>query len=130
MGTNNITAIKRSIVNIKIVHTLIARTFLIFKLLAKKSLAIFPKHREYIFISESFALNWYIFPLLRNKRLLLLLWCRGKQNFLFDLEKLIEYWGSTVNVVLSNPCAGSFARIEIFFFLLSICAAQMSSYRL
>ena len=57
MGTNNITAIKRSIVNIKIVHTLIARTFLIFKLLAKKSLAIFPKHREYIFISESFALN-------------------------------------------------------------------------
>ena len=41
-----------------------------FMLLAEKSPEIFPKHKGYIyiFISESFALNWYIFVALTNKK--------------------------------------------------------------
>ena len=42
-----------------------------FMLLAVKSLEIFPKHNNYGFISESFALNWYTFVALTNKKLLL-----------------------------------------------------------
>ena len=42
-----------------------------FMLLAVKSLEIFPKHNSYGFISESFALNWYTFVALTNKKLLL-----------------------------------------------------------
>ena len=40
-------------------------------LLAEKSLEIFPKQKEYFFIAETFALNWYIFAALTNKKLLL-----------------------------------------------------------
>ena len=57
MDIDNITSIKNSI---------------ILMLLAKKSPEILPKHKEYIFISESFALNCYIFvALITNKNLLL-----------------------------------------------------------
>ena len=38
-------------------------------LLAEKSPQIFPKHNGSLFISESFALNWYIFIALTNKKL-------------------------------------------------------------
>ena len=40
-------------------------------LLAEKSFEVFPKRKEYIFISESFALNSYIFVALTSKKLLL-----------------------------------------------------------
>ena len=38
-------------------------------LIDAKSSKIFPKHKDYFFlISESFALNWYIFVALTNKK--------------------------------------------------------------
>ena len=40
-------------------------------LLSVKSYDILPKHDEYGFISESFALNWYILTALKNEKLLL-----------------------------------------------------------
>ena len=40
-------------------------------LLADQSPEIFPKHNKYLPISEFFALNWYIFVALTNKKLLL-----------------------------------------------------------
>ena len=43
---------------------------------------------------------------------------------MFDLEKLIEYLASPVNVVLSNPCIGSLSRIKIYLFLLSLCTDE------
>ena len=39
-------------------------------LLAEKSPEIFPKHKRYFFISETFALNCYIFVALTNKKLM------------------------------------------------------------
>ena len=39
-------------------------------LLDEKSPEIFPKPKECFFISESFALNQYIFEALKNKKLL------------------------------------------------------------
>ena len=92
-------------------------------LLAEKS-----KRNECFFISESLALDWYIFVALTNKRLLLPLQCRLKQNFLFDLEKLIDYWGSAVNVVRSNPCVGPIRRIKVLFSYYQY--AQRISYEL
>ena len=35
-----------------------------------KSFEVLPKHTVYGFISESFALNWYIFVVLTSKKLL------------------------------------------------------------
>ena len=96
-------------------------------LLAEKSPEIFPKHKEYFFIPESFALNSYIFVVLTNKKLLLPFKCRLKQNFLFDHEKLIECLASAVNVVSSNPCVGSIPKINFSFFLLSICKDELIS---
>ena len=52
---------------------------------------------------------------------------RTKQNFLFDLEKLIENWAFAVNVVSSNYCVGPKPRIKISFFLLSICTDELMS---
>ena len=48
-----------------------------------------------------------------------------EQNFLFDVEKLSEYWASVVNVVSHNPCVGPFPRIKIYFFLLWICTDEL-----
>ena len=42
-------------------------------LLAVKSFQLFPKHKIYGFISESFALNLYIFVALADKKLLVAL---------------------------------------------------------
>ena len=47
------------------------------------------------------------------------------KTFLFDLENLIEYWASSVNVVSSNPFVGPVSKIKILFF--SYQYAQISS---
>ena len=57
MDINNITSINSAIINKKIVHTPISSCFLFSMFLAGKSPEIFPKHKGYFFISESFALN-------------------------------------------------------------------------
>ena len=87
----------------------------------------YPKHKrnKYFFISEPFALNWYIFVTLTNKKLLLLIYCRLKKNRLFDLKKLIEYWASAIKVVLSDPCVGPLPIIKISLYLLSIYADEL-----
>ena len=95
-------------------------------LLAVKSFETFPKHR-YSFISEIFALNWYIFVALKNKKLLFPLSCRLKQNFLPDIEKLIEYFASTVIVLSFYLRVGPSPRTNMYFFLLSICIDELLS---
>ena len=62
-----------------------------------------------------------------HKKLLLPLWCKLKQDFLLDLEKLIEYWASAANVVSSNLCVGHLPRIKIYVFSLSICTDELIS---
>ena len=47
------------------------------------------------------------------------------KTFLFDLENLIEYWVSSVDVVSSNPCVGPVSKTKILFF--SYQYAQISS---
>ena len=96
-------------------------------LLTAKPFETFPKHNIYGFMSEIFALNWYIFGHLQ-KKLLLPLKCRLKQKCLFSLEKLIEYSTSAVIVVSSNPCVGPLPRTKISFFLLSICTDRLMNY--
>ena len=88
MDIDNITGINSSIMNRKIIHTPTSSHF--FMLLVEKSPEIFPKHKESLIISESFALNCYIFVVLINNKLFLPLQCRLKHNFLFDLKKLFE----------------------------------------
>ena len=39
-------------------------------ILAAKSFGMFSKHNGYGFILESFALNWFVFVALTNKKLL------------------------------------------------------------
>ena len=50
-----------------------------------------------------------------------------KQNFIFDLVKLIEYWVSAVNIVSFNHCVGHLPRIKISFPLLSVCTELIST---
>ena len=69
----------------------------------EKSFKMFPKHKGYLFISESFALNWCTILALTNKNLLLPLQGKLKQNFLSDLKILIEYSVISVSDVLSSP---------------------------
>ena len=94
-----------------------------------KSFELIPKHKGYFFISDSFALSWYIFLALINKKLLLPLYCRLKQNLLCDYEKLIEYFVSAVNAVSSNSCVGPSPRIKIFFPLLSQISLIINMHR-
>ena len=68
-----------------------------------KSFEILPKHSIYGSISESFALNWYIFAAITNKKLLLPLKCRLNTNLCPDCAKLIV---SAVTVALYKPCVG------------------------
>ena len=56
-------------------------------LLDKKAPEIFPKHKGCFFILEFFAFKQHIFVPLTNKKLLLSLQWRLKQNFLFDFAK-------------------------------------------
>ena len=74
-----------------------------------------------------FYLNWYIFVALRNKKLLLPLYCRLNWNYLCGFVKLIGYLASVVNLVSSNHCAVSLPRIKISLFLLSICIDELLS---
>ena len=97
--------------NRKIIHVM---------LLAVKSLEIFPKLNEYGFISEFFALNWYSFLALMNKKLLLTLQWRLKQNFLCDFEKFIENSASAAIAVSSNPCFWPYQGIKYFFLVMNI----------
>ena len=69
-----------------------------FMLSIVKSFEIFFKHNGYGFISESFALNCYIFTELTNKKLLLFL-----GHFFPDCVKLIGYLASAFYVVSCNP---------------------------
>ena len=63
-----------------------------------------------------------------NKKYLLLpLQWRLKQNFLCDLEKLIEYLASAVIAVSSNFYIGPSPRTNIPFFLLSVCTDELLS---
>ena len=78
-----------------------------------------------VFISESFALNGYIFVALTNKKLLLPLQCRLYTNLFPDCVKLIEYLASGVNVVSFNRCVGPSPRTKIDLYLLSICTYNL-----
>ena len=80
-----------------------------------KSFEILLKHSELSFISESFALNWYIFVALMNKKLLLPLLCRLNANLFPDCVKIIGYFTFAVNVVSSNFCVSPLLRIKISF---------------
>ena len=55
MNINNITSINNIIINRKFVDISILSCF--FHVKDVKSFEIFPKHKGYLFISESFALN-------------------------------------------------------------------------
>ena len=69
MDMNNITSTNNIIINKKFVGTSISSCF--FMLIDVKSFEIFLKHEGYFFISESFALNCYIFVALTKTKLLL-----------------------------------------------------------
>ena len=84
---------------------------------------ILPKHNGYGFISEFFALNWYVFVELTNKKLLPSLY----STIFCGLEKLIEYFNSTVMVVSSNPSAGTLLKTKVSFFLILLCADELLS---
>ena len=89
-------------------------------LLPVKSFEIFPKHNGYGFVSEPFALNWYISVASTNKKML--------QNDRCNLEKLVEYFGS-LDIVVSfiNLCVGHFPRSRIPFFWSSIWTDELFS---
>ena len=72
MDINNITNIKSSKTNRKsYTHPFNPVFFFFFILLTKTSSEMFPGTQGLFFISESLALNWYIFVALTNKKLLL-----------------------------------------------------------
>ena len=72
----------------------------------------------YNLLFQSFALNWYVFVVLTNKKLLLPLWYRRNTNLLFDCAKLIQDIFFLVNVVSSNPLS---------LILLSTCTDELIS---
>ena len=80
----------------------------------EKSSKMFPRHKGFAIISESFALNLTISVTVTNKQLFAPLQCYLKQNFLPFSVKLIEYFFSAVNAVSSNPCVIRSPRIKIF----------------
>ena len=82
----------------------------------EKIFEILPEHNKYGFISESFALNWYIFTALTNKKLLLQLSCRLNTNLFLDSVKLVEYLALAVIVVLSKFCVGPSTRLRYICF--------------
>ena len=84
---------------------------------------ILPKHNGYGFVSEFFALNWYVFVELTNKKLLPSLY----STIFCGLEKLIEYFNSTVMAVSSNPSAGTLLKTKVSFFLILLCADELLS---
>ena len=85
-----------------------------FMLSIVKIFEILPKYNGCGFICESFALNWYIFTVLINKKLLLPLKCSLNTNFLLDCVKLIEYLASAAILVSSDPHVRTSHRTNIF----------------
>ena len=73
-----------------------------FMLLTVKSFEILPKHTGYGCIYESFSLNWYIFTVLINKKLLLSLWWGLNRNLVLGLVKLTRYLASGAIVTSSS----------------------------
>ena len=71
-----------------------------------------PKHSKKYFISVSFALNWYIFVALTNKK---------KSYFYYSLDLIKIFF----LIVPSNPCVALLPRIKISFSLLSICPDEL-----
>ena len=69
MDIDNITNINNIIINTKIIKYPFNPIFFI--LSTEISFAMFLKHKGYLFISESFALNGCVFVALTNKKLLL-----------------------------------------------------------
>ena len=94
-------------------------------LLAEKSPEIFPRRRGCYLFQNLFLWSDISFLTWTNKNYCL--HYNEDFSFLFDLQKLTEYWASAVNVVSSNFYVGSIPRIKISFFLLSML---MSSYKL
>ena len=76
---------------------------------------------------ESFALDWYVFVALTNKKLWFPLQCRLNTNLSFDFVKLIGYLAYADNAVPSNPCVGPLPRIKISFPVLSACTDELIS---
>ena len=104
----------------------------------KFTMSFNPVFFSQYFISECFALNWYIFVVLTNKKQLVPLLCRlylivlliylialFDVNLLFDCVKLIEYIASGFNIISSNPCVGPSPKINISLFLLSIWTDEL-----
>ena len=77
------------------------------------------------FYSGSFALNWYIFVALINKKLLLPLKRRFNTNPFPDCVKLIGYSVSAVIVVSSYSWVGLSPRTKILLFLLSTYTEEL-----
>ena len=77
---------------------------------------------------ESFALNWYSFVALTNKKN-----CHFHSNVDLtkkkfpDPVKLIGYSATGVIMVSSNCCVGPLPRTTISFSLLSICTDVLST---
>ena len=67
--------------------------------------------RIFYFKIFCFELIFFFFAL-TNKKLSLSLYGRLKQKFLFDLEKLIEYWVSADNVASSNPFLDLYQKLK------------------
>ena len=76
-------------------------------------------------ISESFALDGWIFTPLVYKKLLDVLRCRSTKKFFLDLVILIDYLSSSIIAVSSNPSIGPSARTSIYFSLLSACSDNL-----
>ena len=88
---------------------------------------ILPEHNGHAFNGKSFALNWQIFTLLTNKKLLLPLECKLKQSLFCCSLILIEYSVSAVNVESSYTSVWPLAKIKICFFLFWICTDKLIS---
>ena len=82
----------------------------------ERSFEIFPRHNRVAAISESFALN--LITSVQSSQ------CKFKQKLCS--VKLIENIFSAVTAC-SNLCVGPLPRIEIYFFLLSVCGDELIS---
>ena len=97
--------------------------FFVFILSLVKYFEILPKYSVQSFIWNFFALNWCIFVVLTNKKLLLPLYCRLNTNLLFGCVKLLGYFASAGYVVSFNFCVGTSSRM-ISLLLLSTCTDE------
>ena len=94
-------------------------------LLAVKSFEIFSKRNGYGFISEYFAVKWYIFEALTDEKLFLPLWWSLKINLFPDFVKLMKNFASDVNEY--HLILLLYLHQELRFFLLSVCTYELLS---